>query len=285
MRPSILTDWTAAKAAAFTRETVRFRHQLQQRLTFSDAVLVDLLSRYPRERVAVFTMGADRTSWRRGVADDLSGAELFRAAQTGRIWLSLPAIHEHHPDYARFAPQVRTFRRGLTLSLSSPGAVDFYQAGLAATATYQIRGERELWVYPSGEPHVRDEALERRVLGEGPRHLDYDPAWDAAASRLELAAGTMACWAPGAPYRSVNRGFNVTLTAEFMTPAAQQRVDVLYANARLRRSLGVRPAIQQGLHPAALGKAALAQVLQGLGGKRRFKPSRPEFKLARSHAA
>ena len=299
MRPSILTDWTAQKAAAFTRETLRFRHRLHERLMFTDAGLVEILDRCPRERLAVFTMGedpADSASWRRGVAGDLSGTELLRAARDGRLCLSLRGVNEHHGDYAalsaeifadkaRFAPHVRTSHRELTLTISSPGAQTFYQTDLAAASMFQVRGRRSLWVYPAQAPFVGEDHLERRTLGQAGRHLAWEPAFDEAAQLIALEPGCMASWAPATPFRAVNHDLNVTLTAEFMTPAARMQADIIYANACLRRRFGARPVVQHGLHPKALGKAALGQVLQRMARRRTFVHTRPQFRLAVTRTA
>lgn len=299
MKPSILTDWTPQKAAAFTRETLPFRHRLHERLMFTDAGLIDILDRYPRERLAVYAMGDDPTdasSWRRGVAGDLTGAELLRAVGAGRLCLTLRALDRHSGAYAalaeeifadkaRFAPHVRTSGRELTLTISSPGAQTFYQADLAATSMFQLRGRRSLWVYPAEAPYVTEDHLERRTLGQAGRMLAYDPVFDQAARHMILQPGAMAAWPQAAPFRAVNYDLNVTLTAEFMTPAARMRADIIYANACLRRSFGASPVVQAGLHPKALGKAALGQVLQRIDRKRTFARARPQFRLALSRTA
>ena len=66
---TLITDWTPDKGRALTRENLSFAHTLHQRAMFSDAGLADLLDRYPRDRLGVFTMGEDPvawTTWRRG---------------------------------------------------------------------------------------------------------------------------------------------------------------------------------------------------------------------------
>ena len=70
---TVITDWTAEKAQAFTRRNLSFRHGLHRRPMFDDEGLADLLDRYPRDKLGVFTMGqdpADWRSWRRGSAGD-----------------------------------------------------------------------------------------------------------------------------------------------------------------------------------------------------------------------
>jgi hypothetical protein len=58
---------------------------------------------------------------------------------------------------------------------------------------------------------------------------------------------------------------NVSLSLEFMTPAALMRANVIYANGLLRRRLGARPKLEAGLTPANLGKLALARAVKAAG--------------------
>jgi hypothetical protein len=54
---SVITDWSADKAAAFTHQTLTFEHDLHTRPMFDDDGLAEVLDRYPRDRLGVFTMG------------------------------------------------------------------------------------------------------------------------------------------------------------------------------------------------------------------------------------
>lgn len=297
MKPSIITDWTAEKARNFTRETLRFRHKLQHRLMFTDPALEEILDRYPRDKLGVFTMGPDPTdwrSWRRGVAGDLSGAELLDAARKGRIWLNLRAVNEHDRDYAelcdeifadkaRFAPHVKTFKRDLGLLISSPNAQVFYHLDVALVSLWQLRGSKTVWIYPPRDPFVGQEDLERIVLKETAEQFAFDPAWDDGAERIDFEPGMMVTWPQNAPHRIVNSdSLNVSLSVEFMTPQAVARANVIYANGKLRRMFGARPGVQQGLHPVALGKLALARLMKAADRRRVGDPLAPEFNLSRA---
>jgi len=300
MKPSICTDWTAAKAKAFTREPVSFRHRLQHRLMFTDAALLDVLKAYPREKLGVFTMGDDPanvSAWRPGLPGDLSPAELLEAVRTGRLWLSMQRVERYAPDYAelcaeiiddhaRFAPHSRTFGGRATLIIGSPNAHDTYHARLALGSLWQLRGSRSLWLYPSQAPFVREEDLERIVRREAGPQIAYDTSFDDAALRFDLEPGMMVTWPQGTPRRMVNGdGLNVSLAVDFMTPRALARANVLYANGKLRRDFGMRPGLQEGLHPAAIGKAALAKMWRAFdGGRRQVEAPRPQFRLARAAA-
>ena len=297
MKPSVITDWTAAKAKAFTKETLQFRHKLQQRLMFTDRALEEILDRYPRDRLGVFTMGSDPmdwTSWKRGVAGDLSGAELLAAARAGRIWLNLRAVNEHDREYAdlcdeifadkaRFAPHVKTFKRDLGLLISSPNAQVFYHLDVALVSLWQLRGTKTVYIYPPQDPYVGQEDLERIVLKETAEQFAYDPSWDEGAQKIVFEPGMMVTWPQNAPHRIVNSdSLNVSLLVEFMTPAALTRANVIYANGKLRRLFNARPNVQAGLHPVALGKLALARLMKAADGRRAADPLAPQFQLSRA---
>jgi len=296
MTPSIFTDWSAEKARAFARETLSFRHRLQDRLMFTDAELVQLLRRHPRGRLGVFTRGG--AGWRPGLPGDLTAVELLDAVRQGRLWLELRGLDQTHPDYAglqgeivadhaRFAPQVRITGCELGLVIASPGMEAPYRVDLALGSQFQIRGSRTVLVYPPRAPFATAEALEDIVSGERAGDaVAYDPAWDAEARRVELRPGMMLTWPQAAPTRVVcHDELNVSLSVAFMTPAARARVDVLYANGKLRRRFGATPAVQGGLHPAALGKAALARLWRTVEREPRFPRARPQFRLARVQTA
>ena len=277
---TVITDWTTEKAKAFTRENLAFSHRLHERDLFSDEGLADLLDRYPREKLGVFTMGedpADWRTWRRGTPGSLRGAELLEAAGAGRIWLNLREANRWLPEYAALAdeifadkaahaPHARTFKRDLGVLISSAQAQVFYHLDVALVSLWQIRGEKRVWVYPPCAPFVTDEDLEAIVLKETAEQFDFDPAWDSAAEVHDLKPGAMVTWRQNAPHRIENGPMlNVSLSLEFMTAEALMRANVIYANGLLRRTLGARPKVHAGFGPPALAKVAVARAAKALG--------------------
>jgi hypothetical protein len=276
---SVITDWTPEKGAAFTRENLTFEHALHERPMFTDEGLADVLDRYPRGALGVFTMGQDPVAWdtwRRGMAGDLSGAQLLEAAKAGRIWLNLRAVNQHLPDYAALsdeifadkaahAPGVKTFKRDLGLLISSADAQVFYHLDVPLVSLWQIRGEKRVWVYPVEGPYVSEETLERIVLRETAEQFGYRPEWDAGAEVHDLTPGRMVTWRQNAPHRIENGPMlNVSLSIEFMTPAALLRANVIYANGVLRRRLGARPRLHAGFTAPVLAKVAVARAAKAL---------------------
>ncbi|MCF8505763.1 MAG: hypothetical protein K9G59_12700 [Caulobacter sp.] len=276
---TIIRDWTPDKAHAFGKEVLTFDHDLHNRPMFDDDGLADLLDRYPRDRLGVFTMGQDPRewrTWRRGVAGNLPGQTLLRMAREGRIWLNLRAVNDHLPEYDALAgevfaekeamvPGLRTMKRDLGVLISSPNAQVFYHLDVPLVSLWQIRGVKTVWAYPVADPFVGPEALEAIVLRETAEQFAFDPAWDAGAAKVQLTPGRMLTWPQNAPHRIENGPMlNVSLSMEYMTPAALMRANVIYANGLLRRRLGVDPKVQPGFSALGLTKVAVARAAKAL---------------------
>ena len=264
-----------------------FRHTLHQREMFGDAALADVLDRYPRDRLGIFTMGSDPVdwrSWRRGCAGDLPGAELLDAVRQGRIWLNLRAANLHLEDYDALSgemfgalqdlvPGLKTFRRDVGLLISSPRAHVFYHLDIPRVTLWHLRGDKRVWVYPARQPFIGDEALERIVLKESAEQFDYDPGFDRQAAVFDLKPGDMLHWPQNGPHRIVNGDtMNVSLSCEFMTPGALIRANALYADGLMRRRWGRTPKRRPDAHPASLAKFVFARVAKAVG----LKPAPPD---------
>lgn len=263
----------------FGSAMLQYRHDLHTRPMFDDAGLASLLDAYPRERLGVFTMGEDPVdwrSWRCGRPGDLSGADLLEGVKSGRIWLNLRAANHYVDSYATLSdeifgakeaavPRLRTFKRDLGVLISSPDAQVFYHLDTPLVSLWQIRGEKTVRVYDREAHFVSPRQIEGVVLRETAEQMPFDPAWDAQAQTFLLKPGMMVTWPQNAPHRIVNGPMvNVSLSLEFMTPAALLRANVLYANGLLRRRLGWTPAIQAAPDPRAFAKFGLARAAKAL---------------------
>ena len=299
MAEPLILDWDPAKVEDFGRQTLNFRHRLHERPMFSDEGLIEVLDAYPRGKLGVFTMGQDPvawTSWKRGTAEGLTGAELLEAVKAGRIWLNLREVNSVMERYAGLAREIfadieenagmKTFRHDVGLLISSPGAQVFYHLDATPVTLWQIRGEKRMWVYPRQAPFVTDEAIEGIVLRETAEQFPYRPEFDGAAQMCDLTPGVMVSWPQNAPHRLVNGPMlNVSLSIEYLTPEAMLRANVIYANGMLRRRLGASPRLREGYGPANLAKFGLARAAKALklqkpvstklGPSFRLQPGRP----------
>ncbi len=287
MANHILTDWTAETASAFTKHPILTDHNLHTRKMFSDDGLAELLDRYPRDGFNLYTMdnaeSGAKESFRRGVVGDLNGEEILEAVKRGMLWLNLRRVNDHCSLYERLCdemfgeldartPGIKTFKRDVGVLISSPKARVFYHLDIPLVSLWQIKGEKTMYVYPTGAPYARDEQVEGVVLGETEEEIDYDPAFDEAAEVYKLTPGKMASWPQTAPHRIDNGDcVNVSLSCEFMTLPAIVHANALYTNGILRRRFGKAPSIENDGRARKYAKAAYARAHKLVGSRSSFK--------------
>ncbi len=286
----VIADWSQEQIEGFEKAIVRFRHTLAERPLFSDAGLIGVLDRYPRQAMGVFTMGEDLEdwrSWRRGTADSLDGAALLEAVKSGRLWLNLRHANEHLPQFAALCDEIsaekekhlktRILNRDLGLLISSPNARVFYHLDVPLSSLWQVRGVKRIWFYPRGEPFTDPAWLERCVHGAAEGQMPFSAEWDARAETFEMTAGDMVTWPQNMPHR-VDNGpmMNVSVSMEFMTPAARIRANVLHANGVLRGGLGWTPKVQDRAGPALAAKLLVASAHKAWTARRKAAPVLPE---------
>lgn len=285
MAQTILTDWSDEKTSAFGKENIVAQHNLHKREMFSDAGLIDLLDRYPRDQIGIYTMGydvMDRASFRAGNAPDLSGEELFRAVHEGRIWINMRRSNHYLPEYADITeemfdaleavnPGVKTMKQDTSILISSPNAQVFYHMDVPLVTLWQIRGVKNVWLYPPEDPFLADEDLEAVVLKETEEEIPFNRNFDDGALKVRLEPGMVATWPQNGPHRIVNEDMvNVSLSVEFQTLQSIVRANAVYANGILRRNFGMSPAIARDGMFSQYSKAALARIFKILKVRKAF---------------
>ena len=259
-------------AAAFGRAPVVGRHALADHALFTDAALIELLDRMPRERLFALSMGTDplRSEENRlALHDGVSGAELLRAVRKGRLWLNVTRVDRVDARYRRLFEGLYAELAALvpgfapdacqgTVLISSPHALVYYHADGPASALWHIRGRKRVWVYPPLDPrYMAREQLEDIIAGVRHEYLPYEAAYDAGASVHDLAPGDWIHWPQNAPHRVTNLdSLNVSLSTEHFTRASRRRARVYVANRFFRTRLG-----WSGLSAREDGALALAKVL------------------------
>ena len=235
MNPSSNTtilNWDAEKAEKFGREIVAFRHDLHKAPMFSDEALVEVLDRYPRHRLGMFTMGHDLIdwrSWRRGDPGKMTGEQLMEAVREGRIWLNLRDTNLYLPEYHDLCEEIGAekerqtgapiLKKDMGLLISSPNAMVFYHLDVPLSTLWHIRGDKTVYFYPRAEPFVSDETIEKFVTKEAEGQFAYQPEWDDHATVMNMQPGDMYSWGQNMPHRVQNGPtVNVSLSMEFMTP-------------------------------------------------------------------
>ncbi len=289
----MLTDWTDEKAAGFNEKPQVFQHNLHEREMFSDAGLADLIDRYPREELSIYTMGgtdSDRTSFVHGEAGDLSGEEIMQAVAEGRLWINMRNANDYLPDYDALTqemfgelsermPSFKPLKRDTSILISSPNARVYYHFDVPFVMLWQIRGEKTAFIYPTGAPYMSDEEMEAVVLKETEEEISYDPAFDADAMKIEMRPGLMANWPQMAPHRIDNGNcVNVSLSCEFMTMPGLIKANALFTNGVLRRRHGMNPELAKDSMVKLYGKAAAARIFKAFSSRKAFaRQTAPSF--------
>ncbi len=295
MSDQILSDWDEQKAQAIQREIIIARHNLHMRDMFSDEGLADLIDRYPRKKLGIFTMGEDplgSDSFQNGTAEGLSGEQILEAVKKGRLWLNFRAASDELPEYRelrddmfseleRKTPGLKTFKQDVGVLVSSPNAQVFYHLDVPLVLLWQIRGVKRVWLYEPTEPYVADPDLENVVLRETGEEVPFRIDFDEVARIVDLEPGMMVTWPQFGPHRIVNHDvLNVSLSCEFQTMKSLIWANAVYANGVMRRSFGMNPTIYGNGTPAVFAKAVAARFFKILKLRKSFEYNSPRtFKV------
>ncbi len=283
-----LLDWRAEDSAHFGRRPLALRHRAHLSPLFSDAALIRLIDATPRAKIHVNTMPRnvrDPRQWREGDLGKLSGAAVMAAVAKGNLWLHLRRVHETDPAYgelldalfgeiADHVPGFRSYRRSMSVLVSSPKMSVAYHSDVPGQSLWQVRGNKRAYVYPAAAPFLPQRALENIVLKrDRDTDLPYNASFDAQATVVDLEAGDWATWPRACPHRVVNEDcVNISFTTEHWTDDLRAGYAVDYANGLLRPWLGGRDLSRKTHGPAALVKFGVAgahKVLTGQLARRR----------------
>lgn len=291
---SDLLHWTPELQSDFGKRNLLFNHTIAESELFSEEGLIRLIDRFPREGVEVFTMGYEPTrfgDWFLGRRGDMDGRALMEGVRAGRLWLNLRKVNHADPEVGALCDQIfeeikahtgqTTLKADLGLLISSPNAHVFYHLDIPLVMLWQIRGVKTVYLYPRDESLFHDRDIEGIALRESDETLPYKPEYDRRALIHDLKAGEMLTWVQNAPHRIVNGDMvNVSLSIEFMTPAAIWRANVIYANGILRRWFGLNPSLETSPKFLEPFKIVLARVVKLMGGfKGNKSPLVPRFTL------
>lgn len=253
-RPVI--DWSNQKFDAFGSQPIVARHGLDEHEILTDEILIDLLDRYPRNRLQAWTMGTDpcrREEWQAVDTAGVSGADLLAAVKVGRLWYNILRLDLVDPQYRsiidqlygemqRACPGFTPLSAVGTLLLSSPRAQVYYHADGPPTTLFHIRGHKRMWIYPAGDTRFVSQELMEDIFGSAmDEEVPYSPEFDKHAEVFDLGPGDMVWWTQNAPHRIENLdSFNVSLSTRYQTAESERRKLLYNANRFFRRRLGMR---------------------------------------------
>ncbi len=245
-----LIEWQPGDADSFGRRPIPLRHNLASSPLFADAALIRLIEETPRNRLHVNTMPRDARNpcrWREGDMSGLSGAVVLAAVAKGYLWIHLQRVHETDraygqlldalfADIARNVPEFRSYKRSMSVLISSPAMNVAYHADVPGQTLWQIRGRKRVWVYPACPPFLPQITQERIILKRAAdTDFDYDPTFDEAAEIYDLGPDDWVTWPHMCPHRVVNENcVNVSFTTEHWTDELRAAYAVNYANGLLR---------------------------------------------------
>ena len=231
------------------RQAAIHPHRLVAQGFAEDAVLADLLDRYPAELFDINLYDYDdegQASLRTGARGRLSGADLLTAIQQGRLWVNLRSVEKGWPElwaaamdeFARIQsayPGLKAVTNAGQLILSSPAAKVPYHFDAAGVVLFHMRGRKRLWIYPGDEAHLPERNMEQVVARQTTEELPYVRAFDGEAQVMDLEPGEALTWPLYAPHRVENLDrFCVSLSMDFQTWPSRMRNGALYTNAVLR---------------------------------------------------
>src|SRR5205085_4416472 len=104
-----LVQWSGGKFDASNSHAQGGRHRLQDLDLFSDEALIDLLDRYPRNRLQAWTMGTDplhREDWKAVDTAGLSGKDLLAAVKSGRLWYNILRVDQFDQRYRQLVDRL-----------------------------------------------------------------------------------------------------------------------------------------------------------------------------------
>ncbi|WP_137150540.1 hypothetical protein [Devosia sp. FKR38] len=283
----IITNWQPHFPSLFGTHSLALNHRLAASPLFSDDALAALIDATPREYYHVNysqkTPG-NPPKRREGQIKGLTGAQVLEVVRNGNIWINLTAPAKTNPAYGELldslyaefeerVPGFVSYKRNLTLLISSPNVSVKYHSDVPGQSLWQVRGTKKVYVYPAKAPFISQPALEKLILGQlRETDMPYEPWFDDYAEVHMLEAGKMLHWPLNGPHRVVNENMlNVSFTTEHWTDELRKHYAVNYANGILRSKLGMTNLSQQVTGLSYYAKLALAGLVK-------FTPLNPQKK-------
>lgn len=241
---------------------IRMKHGISPDFS-SDAALIELLNRYPAELFDINRYSYDKKgkvsleTGSRGTAD---GAAVLEAIKRGELWVNLRGIEKAHPALWK---EIRTRFKNVAsrigakgaakmtgqLILSSPTTKVPYHFDPAGVVLFHLRGRKRIWIYPTVECFLPQEAMEKVIMRTTTEELYYMQRYDAAAKVLDLGPGQAVTWPLYSPHRVENLdGLCVSLSMDFQTWHSRITNGCFRANGVLR-AWGFRPRQMEEISP------------------------------------
>ncbi|MEP2943733.1 MAG: hypothetical protein ABJL18_07370 [Hyphomicrobiales bacterium] len=287
MSDRFLPDFEAKHKKLYDKNTILLNHRLADSGLFTEEAIGKLIERCNKEDYIVATMGYNKEvkEWRNGEIGDLSGLEVIEAIRKGRMWMNIHRIMDRDPQYQvvldkifgeliDYMPAFKTFKRNMTLLISSPKIQVYYHADIQGQSLWQISGKKRVYVYPATDAFISDDSIEKVLLRETEEEVPYETWFDDYAEVYDLEPGQMVHWPLYAPHRVENQDcLNISVTTEHWTREIWNSYVVNYGNGVIRRTLGLQNFSQrpEGFHVYPKAAACLLWKKIKIAKAREFK--------------
>ena len=249
---TIFKDWGEEQSANFRKKIITARHKLSETGLFTDEALAVLLDKHPSEKLDVCTMGNDNplypNKFRTGDFRDCDGKTLIKAAKAGSIWMNVREAMNLHSEYKAVLDQMYgaiadvmgepMFNARGSILISSPVAKVPFHCDQTETILWHIRGKKRMYIYPTTETFLPDEAYHSIITNDCEDDIPYAATMDQDARVFDLKPNEMISWKLNAPHRVDNQTYCVSVTTEYSTRESSFKNSVMYTNAVLRQKFG-----------------------------------------------
>ena len=204
--------------ATFGQRPIKVQHELQHGTLFDNGALIELLTRYPRERIRVWWAGTDPTQladWQPVDTTGVSGAEMFTCLMKGRLWINLQRVDLVDDRFARLSqglysslsaqcPQFKTDYVHSYVLLSSPKAFVYLHLDSYENFFWCVRGGKTFHLYPPNDRRMVSQALMEDICAGADDFFPYNPSFEALRQVYQVVPGEMMSW----PQPSSHQVFN-----------------------------------------------------------------------------
>lgn len=276
--------------AAWNKSIVRVQHDLHKSELFTREALMELIRENPEcvfEKATMDTSSEDKSSWKDAALESDDPSDLFKAIDGGQVWTNLGEVGTRDARYQKLLDGMMEklanamddfdpFNCQMGIIISSPNSRVFYHCDVPGQALLQLQGEKTIWLYPNGEPYLRQDEFERVVLGQTAEEITYDESFEKAATQVAFKPGQGLFWPLNWPHRVQNGPMvNVSATIEYSTAETRRHYAVNYTNGMMSHLFGYRRRSRATSGAGYWTKAAASYGLRHTGlGDRLARPRR-----------
>ena len=268
----------ANKIIEKVKGSVVIDHNLHHLDIFNDENLAHAIENHPSEILDICLKGSFIQVDRNGI----SGKDVLECVKKGLLWINLRRIESFDNPIGSRIKQMhlesnkllkrKTYNHVGGLLISSPLSGAGYHFDLTDVTLWHIRGKKNIYVYPSGEPFLMKDGLEKIVLGRGIEKIPYEPMFDTFAKVFTLLPGQMLSWPHLVPHKVENDdSLNVSLSLESVTMASRFRLGSHFFDAFTRKHFDFQIMAHSKIKLVQVIKTVFSILIKKLGASEHYK--------------